>query len=74
MQKASSNHHGATNGPEHQKHLAQPGIWDSAPTRSEIHHDRRAEYEYFVDLANGQRLRMSKTGWRNLTSAHIQQS
>ncbi|WP_353066704.1 LytTR family DNA-binding domain-containing protein [Tunturibacter psychrotolerans] len=38
----------------------------------EIHHDGRAEY--FVVLANGQRLRMSKTGWRNLTSAHSQQS
>jgi two-component system, LytTR family, response regulator len=38
----------------------------------EIHRDGRAEY--FVVLTDGQRLRMSKTGWRTLTTTHSAQS
>ncbi|HEY6413596.1 MAG TPA: LytTR family DNA-binding domain-containing protein [Edaphobacter sp.] len=34
----------------------------------EIHRDGRAEY--FVVLTNGQRLRMSKAGWKNLTTTN----
>ncbi len=34
----------------------------------EIHRDGRADY--FVVLANNQRLRMSKAGWKNLTTAN----
>jgi two-component system LytT family response regulator len=34
----------------------------------EIHRDGRADY--FVVLANSQRLRMSKAGWKNLTTAN----
>jgi two-component system LytT family response regulator len=34
----------------------------------EIHREGRAEY--FVMLTNGQRLRMSKIGWKNLTTAN----
>jgi two-component system LytT family response regulator len=34
----------------------------------EIHRDGRAEY--FVVLSNNQRLRMSKVGWKNLTTAN----
>lgn len=37
----------------------------------EIHHDGRAEY--FVVLTNSQRLRMSKAGWKNLTTANSTQ-
>jgi two-component system, LytTR family, response regulator len=34
----------------------------------EIHRDGQAEY--FIILTSGQRLRMSKVGWKNLTTAH----
>ncbi len=37
----------------------------------EIHRDGRAEY--FVVLTGGQRLKMSKVGWKNLTSANSTQ-